>query len=433
MSFPNLVIAKVLDHLSPRDIYGLLVCSPYREIPMLMRRIMLYINNKGLLGKVSCYGLGMFKWYTDENGFNDIGPGYCTDVLQWYSMSESYPGDNSIIISAALHGELDVLKIIYSKYSGTSYTCPINGVFESAALGGHLDIMKWLLHIGIRGERPWGPKTFKNAALSGNLDIMKFLLNNGCLHWGDIEIFYGAASVGKIENLQWLLDNIYGGDLGSLNDIIRGLIKEGCSKEVLDWIWDHVEILPFYSDTLCLAADGGSVEIVEWLYEKGCQLSVDVFLYAAQVDRDNIDMINWLIQHRCPWNAEVFSSIVYNDFYHDNLDLLKQLRDPNGPNGVCPWDENTFACAVSWYDVGLLRWLKQEGCPWDDLTFARACGFDNASQLRSYQNDFTWKEFLKWHDSKRGNNEMMKWLYKVDCPGSHGWLYDSEYSSDSSN
>ena len=55
----------------------------------------------------------------------------------------------------------------------------------------------------------------------------------------------------------------------------------------------------------------------------------------------------------------------------ENLGIIKWLHE----NGV-PWTKDTFARAVRNGDIKNMKWLHEKGCPWDEETFretARHC------------------------------------------------------------
>lgn len=207
-------------------------------------------------------------------------------MVEWL-IEHGYPLDFSAFDSAALNGDLKLMKLLHEK------GCPHSDeVFYHAADHGNLDNLKWLY--SVYNKTRVSSDTFRNAARFGSIVNMEWLYRlgiatGGCL-W-DARTFEAAAAREDFVMMQWLLES-------------------GCP-------WD--------GNVTIAIARCGNIKIMRWLCEHKCPWGESTFHEAIQ--HDNIAMLKLLHDYKCPWSEFVFTIAIY----YKKLNTLKWLADHDCP------------------------------------------------------------------------------------------------------
>ena len=180
--------------------------------------------------------VALMKWALAEGCPRDDGGGSRTlawvaarcgheELVRWLIQEQGFAMDWTVMISAAVGGNLELVKWLRGEGCDWSETTCMR-----AAEAGRLGVLKWLRANGC----PWNARTCDLAAQFGHLETLRWAHENGCPWSG--ETCYNAAYGGHLEILQWLRAN-------------------GC---------------PWHRDACYYAVDRGHVETLRWARENGC-------------------------------------------------------------------------------------------------------------------------------------------------------------------
>jgi hypothetical protein len=324
---------------------------------------------------------------------------------------------------AAEYGRIDIMELFISwrenlhestkKWTGdikdlsidsclTAFTCAI------AASSGQFETVKWLREKGCA----WCAMTCTGAARGGYLEILRFARENGC-DWNAL-VSTKAAAGGHIDILNYAHDN--GGELhmtagdkaakhGHLN-ILKLLLTWGLDCRKITFVYaasyghlhiveylanvvncsyssnaassaafnGHVNILQFlfennydFNPNISRhASTGGSLEALQWLVGHGFILSRNTCTYAAGVGR--LDIVEWAHENGCGWNTHPIEykrernlkEIVAKAAESESLHIMK-FAVKNG--GIL--HEYAFGVAVRKGNLEMIKYLYKKGCPFD--------------------------------------------------------------------
>lgn len=242
-------------------------------------------------------------------------------LLIWLLEEKQCKFSEKVSKEAAQSGHIQILQWFRQNH----YKYDVWGCIYVAALKGHLNILEFLQE---EDGFTLGPSACDAAAQGGNVSVMKWLRSNGC-KWNLGVCIHGAAREGKVEMIDYLLDNeehpfdselclVFAAKYGHVN-ILRLIRRKGYD----DW---NTKI----SDE---AARAGKTNVLKFLKEEvGCKLDLNACLQAA----------------RC-----------------GHLTTLQYLRE----NIVCEsqWDDERIcnAATVGRSHIQILTWLRDIGCVWN--------------------------------------------------------------------
>ena len=296
---------------------------------------------------------------------------------------------NHYNLSARL-GNLENLKWLIETSISHSYNqCQL---LVNAATSGNLEMMAWLWGFREMDESTYLScwDVFEAAASRGNLEVMKWLIDNNC-SWTQWTL-YEAFRHGKIENVQWLIENgLYSRNMDK--ELFRNAVKSG-NLELLKWLRDPngfgkatktEEVCSWSERTFIAAARRGNLEVMKWLRSEGCPWDEHTFYAVASrrsatpnVDRGfaktagNLEIMKWLHSEGCPMKSYLFYIVTSRRSGLPNVDrgfgkTAGNLENMKWLHSVgCPWSDITFNAAAKRGNLEILDWLKANDCPWDN-------------------------------------------------------------------
>jgi hypothetical protein len=160
----------------------------------------------------------------------------------------------------------------------------------------------------------------------------------------------GAAVVGAVSKLRWLLDEqqcpqaadicMYG-VFASTTDMLKFLKQRGsaftadlctaaaqsrCAATILQYL--HSEGVPFEPSTMITAISYQKLPLLQWLYEHGCPLSKAAAMTAAELE--DLSKLSWLHSVACPCD---YNFLCLAAASNGAIALLQWIKD----NGVVNW------------------------------------------------------------------------------------------------
>lgn len=177
-----------------------------------------------------------------------INSGYA-HLLEWL-LDEGLPLSELMYCLAAKYGQLDCLKVLYSKKTLTSAT-----IWSWAAANFNLSTYDFLLE----NKCEWDRRATLKAAKTGNLRGLQFLHENGCPHFSDI-----CSSMAANNDLAMLVyaheNNFY------WDEKTTAMAAQHASVECFRYAWEKK--CPVQESLMSYALRGGSIEILQILYNK---------------------------------------------------------------------------------------------------------------------------------------------------------------------
>jgi len=189
------------------------------------------------------------------------------------------------------------------------------------------------------------------------------------------EVVSGAASAGRLDNLQFLLDTF--GDTILSSRATESAVTHG-QLAALKWLVDHN-----FSSGNNLDYDSirtGRLDILEFIVESRMQLrwTNDFTMLGALYGHMHI--VQWAAKRYAPLCARTFAAAVS----HGDIGKLQELLDMG-----CPFDETACKMAAFNNNLPVLKWLRKHGVPWDSETI--------------------------WTAQSRGATKVLKWALKHGC------------------
>ena len=289
-------------------------------------------------------------------------------LLLWLE-SVGYPPNDDTSLAAALGGHLNMLISLRTKRITPSGAC------GAAAMAGRLDIAKWMLNNG------WNYATdlTLGAVLSGKADMLEWCISRDP---PDESVFRAVSMVGDIAMIQQIC-----AESSRTNDshILEGAASVG-RLQVLDWALKKG--LEWESSALIKAAKYGQKPVIIWAYEKGFlhddkNPALIHELVAWSVSRGHVDIGEWLLgKGLCtlqdPVAKKYFGSGLDDEYsaLHEAIAACCAMRGCiKGLEWLvtkqCPLGDKSFGLAARNGHLAILDWAKDNGRVVDIRVLAR--------------------------------------------------------------
>ena len=300
-----------------------------------------------------------------------------------FAYDDGCPCNEGTCITAASFNKLEVLK--YLNENGCILSVPAS---IEAAKNGNLEMIKYLHENGC----PWDAHTCAEAASFGSLEMLKYLHENGC-PWDD-ETTEFASEFNNIECLKYahengcpIYDKIFLDSLKNKNFEIfkyatennfpfdNGLVIMGFITELIN----EVLVYGNFDFAKCLIENGYKYyDYNLWLccYSAKKQNNQDFLNFALPIcSRDSslcvecagvgdVGILKFLIENGCDIDEnEIMSQAAFNR----ETDCLKYLHKLN-----IPWNVETCNSAIKIDNIANLKYLHENGCPWDESCISKA-------------------------------------------------------------
>jgi hypothetical protein len=124
-----------------------------------------------------------------------------------------------------------------------------------------------------------------------------------------------------------------------------------------------------------------------------------------------------------PWDEDT----VHNAAKGGQLEMLKWMRQPGKPEGVCAWDERACLNAAKGGHLHVLQWLRLPGkpegqCPWSSDSCTMAALYGHLDVLKWLRDPFKAGGQCPWSPSTcayaafGGHLDILQWLRLPDMP-----------------
>ena len=183
-------------------------------------------------------------------------------------------------------GDLEILKWLRQ----AERTFFPSHVASAAASSGHIEVLRWLLTESERpppdeGERSPSYMSASEAAAAaaaaaaagaGRIEVLEWLLQNNFDSWWEQDVCKVAALHGKLVVLQWFRQK-------RNERTATSAAVEGEHLAVLQYSTIEEENYPFHASTCAAAAQGGHLEVLQWLRrELNCPWDKNTCIDAAR-------------------------------------------------------------------------------------------------------------------------------------------------------
>jgi len=259
--------------------------------------------------------------------------------------------------------------------------------------------------------------TMAGAAKVGNIGILKWMIQNNYPHYENTISF--AAKGNQLETIELLIANnfkinsaaiYHAAGKGNLN-IVNFLHQKNCkyASNYLAASNGHFAIIKhLYSlnpNTLGCVCDGaaksGNLDILKFAYEKGQKISFFGYMHPH--------ILSWLIE-----NNHINANNMPEEIASCNDLKCMQILYENGFNILT---KNAFVRAVASQNVEIIKWLHNLGCPFDIFATREAVHQKSLIIL---------KLLVEWGcavgddyclpPAIRGDLEMLQYLHDIGCP-----------------
>ena len=298
----------------------------------------------------------------------------------------------------------------------------------------------FLLIVNIRITHAIFDKTYQTltdaAASCGRIDILQWAVDNGVTI---IKTACCAAALGgHLETLQWLKALEYP---WKETEAISAYAIKGGHLKIVKWLYR--EDCDFPENCCDFAALGGSLEALKWLHKNGFGWSEQAISYAAR--RGHLDILQWLLLENVhPFSFHLYSTAAANGHFeilkwakkhgiHDSCinDDIVIAAASSGNREILQWALGKFSCKpekLMMYanSVEMLEWLKSAGYK-PGSALITAAGRGNIPALQwLVKNNANLEDYACARAAGSGNLEALKWLREKGCPWSSSTI---EYAS----
>ncbi len=114
-----------------------------------------------------------------------------------------------------------------------------------------------------------------------------------------------------------------------------------------------------------MAAEGGHLDILRWASDNGCDWGIQVFVFAARKGR--LAVLKWALE-RAKGKVWVLLFLDNEELClfaaaGGHLETLKLLVA-----NKYPWGLKTWGMAIMGGDLGVIRWMNENGCVFQEST-----------------------------------------------------------------
>jgi len=246
---------------------------------------------------------------------------------------------------------------------------------------------------GKLSDQPWIGFSLICAASMGNLENLKFL-NDNVYHYY-ITVCEYAAINGKLECLKYLYENGCPYNESKLYNCAARHLE--CLKYL-----HNMGLKPNERTYICVLDSSSNInnrlEIIKFLYINGCPWDENVTKKAAELG--SLDCLRYLCENGCPYNKEAMDHAAF----WGHLNCIKYLHSIG-----CPWDKKTSNLATN--NIDCLRYIHEKGCPLGDDICSYALENGNLECLKYVRSrGAKWPPILK-----TTNLECLKYAHKNNC------------------
>uniref|UniRef100_A0A6C0CAR3 Uncharacterized protein n=1 Tax=viral metagenome TaxID=1070528 RepID=A0A6C0CAR3_9ZZZZ len=301
------------------------------------------------------------------------------------------------------------------------------------------------------------PKIYKKLGERGNLDLIKKILPLSCNYVNALTIMRGAAKVGAIDILEWMIENNYDRHYYA----VQGAIS-GNKINVLIWLLDngweqnssaiphaaargHGDIIKFLisrnwkiDNAVFWAASRGHIELVKYLFSVNNPgpMTIDNIANGAACS-GNLDLLKYVLNNGfrlnnifCGQHIHIYEWLIENNLFkyditmmqyiahYGNLECLQYLHSKK----YNILDEQVFAEAVVSRNIELIIWLHELDCPSDESAVCAAIRepADAEKTIVILKLLINWgcklPEDICTVAARNGDLETLKFLYAQRCP-----------------
>lgn len=161
-------------------------------------------------------------------------------------------------------------------------------------------------------------------------------------------------------------------------------------------------------DTFSKAVKYEKLEILKWLSDNDCEKPNNIFRLA--IKNCDIEILQFLIEIGTEYGEHVFQlAVEFRD-----LSIIKWLRKDN----YCRWNSYAFTKAVKRGDMNILRWLYDNDCPKSEWAFHTAVEIGDLELMEWLKNIYCpWScETIDYAKKNPNKEKIIKWLIKNGCP-----------------
>jgi len=319
------------------------------------------------------------------------------------------------------------------------------------------------------------PRIYKNLAKKGNIGLIKKMLKlnrNSYLDNNAEYVMHGAAQVGNIDILKWMIDNGYpryerattyavkGNQFKTLKWLINNDFKIGQMAVYYAAGKGYMDILNFLViDKKCevnssYAAKKGKLEIVKYLYSIDPKSIYSICDDAVQ--RGNLDILKFAYERDAGLDCfyvehpHILSWLFDNNYLRfdasdikENIKICENIARAGNfeclqilhSHGFPILNKKVFTQAVAGRNIKTIKWLHELGCEFDK-TATKA-----AADILDSTTDVTLpilKLLVSWNceldddicttPAHYGDLETLKYLHSIGCALTHNVIECAAYS-----
>ncbi|GFH53374.1 hypothetical protein CTEN210_09850 [Chaetoceros tenuissimus] len=352
----------------------------------------------------------------------------------------------SIVYNAARNGHINILKWLFNDDSNEERRYEFRSrsrlMFLAASGSGHLDIIEWGKDITEFADYYEYTKyeSFRNALKGGHISLVRWYRDQGLPF--DEDTLPLAAESRNIELLEYLLHSECPND----NPLTCAKVFSTESDEyeeslhILKWLREERNV-PWDEDTCCSAAGTGNINALKWARANGCAWNEGTLSVA--VEMGHFQIVEYCLENGAPFaNEHAYIIALGNLDIPDALKMIKLLRRFEIPMNeqvcaeaagnahiealkwlrsiACPWDDDTFYCALQSCDVPTIQYCIDNSCPVndDDSLYACAVRCDDPLKVLKIlkEHNFTsWTVDTSAVAAEENNIRVLQWLRHNGC------------------
>ena len=238
--------------------------------------------------KANCYLSGGFisssfnDNYKKQHGTLSVIDENYTESMITDVVNNGHPVTSAIYNPFVKHGNLDMIKFLYSK----GYDIDSCDIMDISIEYEHSDIIIWAgKRLGGRMNSYWCAL----ACLTGNIELVESMINNGFVV--DNRSCSFASYRGHIDLVKWLMERNY--------PCCKAVFEHACTFGNIQNLEKLYEMgCPWDQETCACASKNGNLEALQWIRSKGCPWDSLVLKFA--LGNQHYDIFQWAIANGCP-------------------------------------------------------------------------------------------------------------------------------------